>query len=60
MGGQMDRQRDRWREGRTHRSLVKLYFSVGEIGELFEGVDRDQNRANVGLTGVKGQGSVVI
>lgn len=56
----MDRQRDRWREGRTHRSLVKLYFSVGEIGELFEGVDRDQNRANVGLTGVKGQGSVLI
>ena len=46
----------RWTGGvcwcaRSHRSLVQLHLSVREVRKLFERIDGDQNRTDVGLTG---------
>lgn len=39
----------------THRPLVELHLSVSEIWKLFEGIDGDQNWADVGLMEEPGQ-----
>lgn len=35
----------------SHRPLVELHLPLSEVGKLLEGIDGDQNRANVGLGG---------
>lgn len=38
----------------SHRPLVELHLPLSEVGKLLEGIDRDQNWADVSLGGGTG------